>query len=657
MSAAKPVETGKFLVCGLGSLGQYCVSILKEFGASVNAIELQPIALWQIPEIPDLIDQLFVGDCCQPSLLEEVRISQYRAILLVTSDERVNIEAAFAIRSLDPTVRLIVRSAQDNLNEVLSYQLGNFAAFEATQLPASSFALAALATETRGFFALGEYLLRVVRITIDRQHSWCDRRLLYELDSSTRRLLTHARANQSPPQAFYQWEPNAKVEAGDSIVYLEILDRLSESSSDRERSKRASPQWSIEQFKQTAIRIWREGTQTQRVAIVSTATMFFLFIVAAIFYKLYDPTLTPQEAINIALVLIIGGFDNLFGQFHLQFPMPWWLHLFSFLLTIAGTVFTGILYAILTERILVSRFQFTRRRPIPESDHVVIVGLGRVGQRVATLLEDMKQPSVGIHATTPEPGLPLQIPIIVDNLKSALSKVNLAEAKSVLAVTDDEVLNLEVALRAQVINPDANLIIRTFKPSFQQNVARLLPKARVLGAYALAAEAFTAAAFGENILNLFRLNDRTLLVTEYTIEADDHLAGLLLSEIAYGYEVIPVLHQKADGQIKPLPNQDVRLQVNDRLVVIASILGLKRIERGEALARSSYVFVEKAMSQDAAFDGTSAIARITGCDMSTARSLMGQLPSPLELALYPQQAQRLVRELGKVQVMARLAEN
>lgn len=43
MSEAKTVETGKFLVCGLGSLGQYCVVTLKEFGASVNAICLEEV--------------------------------------------------------------------------------------------------------------------------------------------------------------------------------------------------------------------------------------------------------------------------------------------------------------------------------------------------------------------------------------------------------------------------------------------------------------------------------------------------------------------------------------------------------------------------------------------------------------------------------------
>lgn len=39
---------------------------------------------------------------------------------------------------------------------------------------------------------------------------------------------------------------------------------------------------------------------------------------------------------------------------------------------------------------------------------------------------------------------------------------------------------------------------------------------------------FAGAAFGENIINLFRFNRQTVLVTEYQIEAGDTLNGLLL---------------------------------------------------------------------------------------------------------------------------------
>jgi hypothetical protein len=106
------------------------------------------------------------------------------------------------------------------------------------------------------------------------------------------------------------------------------------------------------------------------------------------------------------------------------------------------------------------------------------------------------------------------------------------------------VANLEIGLMARTVNLNCNLVLRTLDPRFGENVARLLPDAMILRAYALAAEAFVGAAFGENILNLFHLNDRTTLVTEYQIEAGDTLNGLLLAEIAYGYGVVPILHQK-----------------------------------------------------------------------------------------------------------------
>ncbi len=183
------VDADSFLVCGLGNLGQYCVSVLKEFGVKVNAIEVANTQKWEIPDLPDFIDKLVIGDCRQPKILEQAGIRYCRAILIVTSDEPVNIAAAFAARSLNPQIRLVIRSAQENLNELLSENLGNFVAFEATQLPAKSFAIAALSSQTRGFFTLENRLVRVVRVPIDASHRWSDRRRLYEINSSANRIV------------------------------------------------------------------------------------------------------------------------------------------------------------------------------------------------------------------------------------------------------------------------------------------------------------------------------------------------------------------------------------------------------------------------------------------------------------------------------------
>ncbi|MBD2439754.1 TrkA family potassium uptake protein [Nostoc sp. FACHB-110] len=660
MGQSAAIDPNFFLVCGLGSLGQYCVSALKEFGVKVNAIEDVKHQNWEIPELPDLIDKLVIGDCRQTKILEQAGIKHCRSILIVTSDERVNIAAAFAARSLNPEVRLVIRSAQDNLNELLQESLGNFVAFEATQLPANSFALAALSSETKGFFTLENRLLRVFEVNINSSHRWSHCRL-YEINSSNRRVLIHAQAGKPIPKSFYQWEPNTKILPGDSIFYIEVTEKLSFQPTRNIHN--------VGQFKdaiitgmrwqnltKTLTHLWAESSQTRRVAFVVCIVIVSLFVCGTLLYKLEYPQITWQDALNVSLVLSLGGYGDLFGQLKIPFPVPWWLHLFNISMSVAGTVFVGIIYAVMTERLLSTRFQFSKRRPpVPKLDHVVLIGIGRVGRRVSQLLQELRQPLVGVHTKDLEPGILPQMPLVIGNIHNTLTKVNLQTAKSVVVLTDDEVANLEIALKARTVNPQANLVIRTFDPRFSENVARLLPYARVLGVYALAAEAFAGAAFGENILNLFRLDNQTTLVTEYLITDDDTLNGKVLADIAYGYGVVPILYIKANQYTsKFMPSDDIILVVGDRLVVLASIEGLFRVERGLIATGQLLVRIEKANSPEAAFEGAAVISRVTGCDMHSARTLMNQLPATLQYPLYKHQAHRLVHELSKSQVVAHI---
>ena len=658
MEKAPPGKS--FLVCGLGNLGQHCVAVLKEFGVTVNAIDIEAKQHWLIPGL--VIDDLIIGDCRQTTVLERANIHACRAILLVTSNEKVNIEAAFAARSINPNIRLIVWSTQDNLNEMLTSHLGNFIALEPIKLPAPSFALAALGGQTRGFFSLDSQLFKVVRVKVDAQHRWCDQRYIYELNTPTRRILSYFHNAPTTFQLPFHWEPNALVQAGDTITYIEISERKAKLQSQRSpqflRAKAIGQQIRANLTPpllcQQAQQLWQEGSQTQRVALVSALIILTLYCLGVLFYLGSPEKLSLTDALNVALVLILGGYDNLFGgSLKLSFQIPWWLQLFSIIMTVAGTIFIGIFYAMLTERLLAARFQFSKRRPpVPKADHVVLVGLGRVGQGVAALLQDFKQPIVGVHATALDPNVLPQTPLVIGNLKNALTKVNLATAKSVIAVTDDEIINLEIGLRANAANPTASLVIRTFEQGFSQQVAQLLPQARVLSAYALSAEAFAAAAFGESILSLFRLNQQTMLVTEYQVKTDDTLHGKLLAEVAYGYGVVPILHQREQEPAKFMPSDDTRLHEGDRLVVLASIEALQHVERGSLLPRQWQLQVEKAMTPESQLEGAMAIARLSGCDIGLARTLMGQLPGIFTLPLYRHQIYRLVRDLSKVQVRA-----
>jgi Trk K+ transport system NAD-binding subunit len=667
---SNPGISRPILVCGLGRLGQYCVAALKNFGITVYGLEIQERKQWDLPECPRLLDQLFIGDCRQPQVLQQAKIQECRAVLLVANHEQVNIAAAFAARSLNPHIRLVVRSAQDNLNQLLGEFLGNFVALEPTQLPANAFALAALGNNIMGFFALENQWLRIVQSQILVGHPWCQNRPIFELNTASRRILcleksagdSQRKSLIKQPDLFYTWDVEAIIEPGDRVVYLELGRQLegefapqvvATKPTYQSRPKRSLGFW--QNGRHFLLQRWHLATQTQKVGLVSVLVMLLLYLIGIFCFRLQYPELTWQESLNVPIVLILGGYGDLFGQLKLDPPTPGWLHFYSLSLTVAGTLFVGILYAMLTERVLSARFQFNYRRPaLPKSNHVVLIGLGRVGKQVATLLQSFKQPLVSLTNQEIESGFLPKMPLIQGNFHQSLQRVYLETAKSILVLTDDGVTNLELALMARSKNPSCLQVIRIDDPRFSENVAQLLPESEVLGIYAIAAEAFAAAAFGETILSLLQLENQTVLVTEYQIVTGDSLIGRLLSEVALGYRLVPLLHQRPRESPVLLPPEDGRLQAGDRLVVLATMASLQRVEQAQILRPNWQVRVERALSSEAIFDGGVTLARVSGCELALARRVMEQLPATLEFPLYKPQAQRLIRELSKNRVQAKL---
>lgn len=669
--AARTMELDRFLVCGMGSLGQHCVLALKQFGVSVIAIEQIAPASWELPESIDLLDQLIIGDCRQHHILEQAQITSCRAALIVTSNEQVNAETALAIRQLNLHTRLVVRSGKTNLNQLLSQQLGNFIAYEPTELPAHSFAIAALGTNALGFFNLDGAWLRVIQERISSHHPWSHSRVLHELDTRTRKILAHAIPSDNLPQGFYAWEPEEKVMVGDLLVYIEVADQFSLHAAE----DRAIPAGKkIRQPKLTVIianlyqraraeftKFWQLNFQQQirRVALICCAIVILLLSIATVLFHQYYPNTTWISAFYGSAILLLGGYGDLFGNFEAIRTIPWWLQSFALGLSLTGTAFVGVLYAVLTEALLSSKFQFTKQRPpLPQQNHIVIIGMGRVGQQVAILLQQLQQAIVGVTFKTDFNSATLpDLPLISGNVAESLAQANLATAKSAVVVTDDEMLNLEVALMVRAANPQIDLVIRTSGQRLSQNLMAALPTAQVFGMNTVAAEVFAGAAFGENIIDLFHFNSQTILVTEYQIAAGDNLNRLLLADLAYGYGVVPILHERSPNPSILMPTDDIQLAIDDRLVVLATIDSLRRIEVGNRHSQSWLVEIVSAMTAEAGFEGANTISRITGCPMHVARELISNLPEVLNIPLYKSQAQRLVRALEKVRVTAQIVSS
>ena len=143
-----------------------------------------------------------------------------------------------------------------------------------------------------------------------------------------------------------------------------------------------------------------------------------------------------------------------------------------FKLAISATMLIALLFAAaftggLVERLIGRRLTgIIGRRAVPRSDHVVVVGLGQVGLRLALLLRRCGVSVIAIddhedgenvgHAK--QLGLPVVIGRGAD--PSLLKRLSLEHAIALAAVTADDLENIAVTLAARAQAPDLRLVLR-----------------------------------------------------------------------------------------------------------------------------------------------------------------------------------------------------
>lgn len=658
----------RFIVCGLGSLGQHCVADLKKFAYRNYQVEVVGVDRVK-PEMTVVNDleqflhgNLILGDCRRTEVLEQAGIHSARAILFVTSDESANIEGAITARRLNPGIRLVVRSSQANLNELLKVQLGGFVALDPTELPAAAFATAGIGSDTLSFFAIGDLSLRVVeRELTAKDTQWLDLPA-HNLHRRQHRLISSP--DVPSDRLFFQWHPEHRLHLGDRCAYIELIDQQTVSQRPTAKKKKGrSPiaEWldNLRQFNFPSFWEWIQAKQTRQAVFFGMIVGFILWLANTLVLYHHVRNLPLHRAAAIAVVLLLGGYGDVFDTGGLgDPPVPPWVEVFCLMTTVISIIYVLGVLGIIADSVISAKFDFLKAGvPIPEEDHVVVVGFGRLGQKVANLLHSLKQPMVILTRQTGELNPPPQTPVIYGTKAQDLAKANVHSARSVVAVTDNQMFNLEVALlaknAARRANRNIDLVIRTQDQFFSENLEELLPNSKALNAYALSAEAFAGAAFGEDMLSVFRLNNQTVLVAEYEINPGDTLVGKTLAQVAYGYDVVPIfletLMPRVDGQQRVyLPSDDELLNEGDRLIVLASIAGLRRIEQGEMrLPRRWQIYANPPLNPHATHDISNRLSCIAGCSLQTARKFVEHLPATLELDLYDMQAFRVGMQLSK----------
>ena len=569
-------------MCGLGQVGRRVVEFLRVAGVPVVVIDTVAGNAAQLPAGVEFV----LGDCRKRESLERAGVATARGVVIVTSEDLVNISAALLVRSLNPKCRVVARMFNQNLLTRLGSAVQNMTALSVSALTAPLLVLSALTGDQLGAFPLDGGAHLIAEVPVPAGSSLVGRTLA-DVARQHRWLVLGHRDGMGVLRRLHGVPGDRRLTAGDKVVVCGRTVDVSPSTAAGDQDGEAV-RW--------AGRLRRLGRALARsvadvdlpVKVGAAALAVTLLVSAAVFHYALDTTWGGGLYESVS---VIATGSELHGE-----GRPEWAKVFLSALKLAGIGLIAGFTAMVTQYLLRLRLggAFEVRR-IPDGGHVVVCGLGNLGFRCVEELTRLGHSVVAVETDERNPYVPtvrrMGTPVIVGDaaVPAVLRQVRCDTARAVIACADAELVNLEIALLVRDLNPRQRVVVRLNDEDFARVVREAADIKLALAVPALAAPAFAAALYGDRVLTLFTLGGSSFAVVELTVVAGFEL---LLAVAMADYQFVPVgLTGRPAFALDGIPTGH-RLSAGDRLTVVVAMADLDRLLRREAPPRGWRVVVE-----------------------------------------------------------------
>ena len=473
--------------------------------------------------------------------LRRAAVSQAKAAVILGDDDVFAVRVALAIEELAPGLRFVIEMSNPNIGGKLTELLGDCTLLSAADLAAPAFVAAALSTaDVQTFEIAGRMVVAGPRDRVGGQQ-------LAVIGDST---LVGTDA--------------VLPRAGDVVLGTELL------STEKNSVRQSGLIGAATRLFDRRARVVVIGL----LALIALSTLYFHLggrdWLASLYLALTASTATSGGD--------LGGL-----------PLPFQFG--AVLIQLFGLVLSAGITALIVDVLISSRLAAlsggVRGRP---RRHVVVCGLGRIGTSVAARLQARGIPVVAIERREDALGVlrarELKIPVIIAPASDASAQriAGISRADAVLAVTDDEAVNLEIALLAKNANPDVQVVSRVFDHDLAARVERRLQLGPTRSVSMLAAPAFAAAALGRRREVIFPIGRRVLLFTEIAVSPGSAACGKTIARLQER-GASKILAWARGGSSQWHWGQDGHAIVgSDRLAVAATRSGLARLLRATRAA-------------------------------------------------------------------------
>jgi len=325
------------------------------------------------------------------------------------------------------------------------------------------------------------------------------------------------------------------------------------------------------------LRRWTAGWRDTLILLKEFRAPLFLFTIAIIgggllYAKIADWVGEPIQSRSEAIFTVLTA---AFLQPSGNFPKHIGLQLFHFFMPIVGVVILAQGFADFGSLL------FNRRARSKEwemaiastmHNHVVLIGLGHLGYRVAQKLYEMGEQiavieiNPGTHTTVA--ARDMGIPVIQADAShhGALEGANIKEARTIILASQNDALNLQIALKARSLNPDIQVVIRIFDEDFAHALQDQFGFI-ALSATEMAAPVFAAAAAGTDVTNPISIEGQQLSLARITLSGTSKLAKKNVGYVEDNYHLNIILLRR-DGTSEMHPTDSHPLQGGDILAVL-----------------------------------------------------------------------------------------
>lgn len=517
------------ILCGLGRVGRSVRDSLLAAGIVVVAIDDRA-------EPADGPSPIVRGDFRDPATLERAGLAHARGVLVLASDDLANLTAVLAIIKARPGVRVVVRMFNPKLVQRLG--VADVVPLSTSALAAPMLALLAHSGDARAAFAT-DVPMRIADWIAPGRTTHIGKPLSALATGALVRVLAHQPAGQTR-RTLTDVPLDAPLAAGDALVVCgpeSAVAALPREGDDEPLARLLKG----ETLRNSVRMVRRVVKEIDWPVKVCTLLLVLVIVTSVLIFRFGMRNDTAVDAFYRTISLMATGADMHGDEVD---PGSWQKAYLSFL-RLVGAALTAAFTAILTNYLVRAQLGGALEvRRIPEGGHVVLAGLGNVGIRVLEELVRLGERVVAVERSRDNPFIAaarrLGAAVVVGDasLGEVLRQANVDKAKSVLATTENELTNVEIALAVRENHPRKRVVVRLLDPRFAEGVRETAKLRYALSIPEAAAPAFVAALFGDRVRTLFLLDGRLVAVVELTIQPGDPLLGRPADEAAAAYRFV-----------------------------------------------------------------------------------------------------------------------